>query len=460
MPWGHGNRIVNGVKEYVDRYLLHPPCFVLSDLRLRHQCCLFFLSVLELVVLQASPLVMEAPTANAMGKMYHFMEKLDLDTERAAITDILTRHLPDKRIRARFEVATVDSFQSLLTAYHVKVLHFSGHGVGSQHELCFENGHGLTHKISRGDLHSLLTSSSNTSLQVVFVSSCHSEPVARVFEAAGVPHVIAVHSDSRIVDASARDFAKHFYLSLFAGKTVAASFQNAITAIKLSASTNSHRACCCSHLHLKTCKWWLGGGIHAKHSPTDCCCKPGVKLPHDESSKFLLVGTHADHRVVVFPSMARGSFVDLTPPCPSNIPAMSKQVVSLHGKIFVGRHVETYRLVRSIWCGHVTSSLALAAAHYILQRRVCPDGVFYVDLEGLELSAVRYEMWELLRNSICALYAVSAAPLRAILFDPYAIARSVGLSTGDSESSSDAEVFAELGYVEISVSLILKNYTK
>ncbi|RQM25449.1 hypothetical protein B5M09_008659, partial [Aphanomyces astaci] len=396
MPWGHGNRIVNGIKEYVDRYLLLPPCFLLSDLSLRHQCCLFFLSVLELVVLQASPLVMEAPTANAMGKMYHFMEKLDLDTERAAITDILTRHLPDKRIRARFEVATVDSFQSLLTAYHVK------------HELCFENGHGLTHKISRGDLHGLLTSSSNTSLQVVFVSSCHSEPVARVFEAAGVPHVIAVHSDSRIVDASARDFAKHFYLSLFAGKTVAASFQNAITAIKLSASTNSHRACCCSHLHLKTCKWWLGGGIHAKHSPTDCCCKPGVKLPHDESSKFLLVGTHADHRVVVFPSMARGSFVDLTPPCPSNIPAMSKQ--------FVGRHVETYRLVRSIWCGHVTSSLALAAAHYILQRRVCPDGVFYVDLEGLELSAVRY-----------------------------AIARSVGLSTGDSESSSDAEVFAELG---------------
>ncbi|RHY96641.1 hypothetical protein DYB35_005671, partial [Aphanomyces astaci] len=461
MPWGHGNRIVNGIKEYIDRFLLLPPCFLLLDLRLCHQCYLFFLSVLELVVLQASPLVMEAPTANAMGKMYHFMEKLDLDTERAAITDILTRHLPDKRIRARFEVATVDSFQSLLTAYHVKVLHFSGHGVGSQHELCFENGHGLTHKISRGDLHGLLTSSSNTSLQVVFVSSCHSEPVARVFEAAGVPHVIAVHSDSRIVDASARDFAKHFYLSLFAGKTVAASFQNAITAIKLSASTNSHRACCCSHLHLKTCKWWLGGGIHAKHSPTDCCCKPGVKLPHDESSKFLLVGTHSDHRVVVFPSMARGSFVDLTPPCPSNIPAMSKQVVSLHGKIFVGRHVETYRLVRSIWCGHVTvctgapgigkSSLALAAAHYILQRRVCPDGVFYVDLEGLELSAVRYEMWDLLRNSICALNAVSAAPLTAILFDPYAIARSVGLSTGDSESSSDAEVFAELGYVEISL---------
>ncbi|KAF0710845.1 hypothetical protein AaE_012355, partial [Aphanomyces astaci] len=138
MPWGHGNRIVNGIKEYIDRYLLLPPCFLLSDLRLRHQCCLFFLSVLELVVLQASPLVMEAPTANAIGKMYHFMEKLDLDTERAAITNILTRHLPDKRIRARFEVATVDSFQSLLTAYHVKVLHFSGHGVGSQLELCFE----------------------------------------------------------------------------------------------------------------------------------------------------------------------------------------------------------------------------------------------------------------------------------------------------------------------------------
>ncbi|RHY33239.1 hypothetical protein DYB32_001777 [Aphanomyces invadans] len=152
------------------------------------------------------------------------MEKLDLDTERAAITDILTRHLPTKRIRARFEVATVDSFKALLTAYQIKA--------------------------------------NASSLQVVFVSSCHSEPVAKVFEQVGVPHIVAVHSDSRIVDASAKDFAKHFYLSLFAGKTV-------------------------------------------------CTGAPGI------------------------------------------------------GK----------------------SSLALAAAHYILQRRVCPDGVYYVDLEGLELSA-------------------------------------------------------------------------
>ncbi|RLN74286.1 hypothetical protein DYB28_015314, partial [Aphanomyces astaci] len=142
--------------------------------------------------------------------------------------NILTRHLPDKRIRARFEVATVDSFQSLLTAYHVKCL--SG-------LFCSKSIHS---KACSEMLHRLLEKNAHP-----FVSSCHSEPVARVFEAAGVPYVIAVHSDSRIVDASARDFAKHFYLSLFAGKTVAASFQNAITAIKLSASTNSHRACCC-----------------------------------------------------------------------------------------------------------------------------------------------------------------------------------------------------------------------
>ncbi|ETV99275.1 hypothetical protein, variant [Aphanomyces invadans] len=397
MPWGHANRLVKAIREYSD-------------------------SVLELLVLQASPLVMESPTSHAIGKLYHFMEKLDLDTERAAITDILTRHLPTKRIRARFEVATVDSFKALLTAYQIKMLHFSGHGVGTHHELCFENGHGLTHKISRSSLRDLFAGSipkaNASSLQVVFVSSCHSEPVAKVFEQVGVPHIVAVHSDSRIVDASAKDFAKHFYLSLFAGKTVSTSFQNAITAIRLSPSTNSHRACCCSHLHLKTCKWWLSGGVHARHSTTDCCCKPGVKLPHDESSKFLLMGTASSHDVVVFPTLTRGAPIDLTPPCPTNLPVMTKQ--------FVGRQLETYRLVRSLCCGHATvctgapgigkSSLALAAAHYILQRRVCPDGVYYVDLEGLELSAVRY-----------------------------AIARSVGLSTGHAESSSDAEVFAELG---------------
>ncbi|KAH9146957.1 hypothetical protein LEN26_004849 [Aphanomyces euteiches] len=375
-------------------------------------------NVLDLAVLHAAPLVLERMSKE--GKHLHPMEKLDLDVERSAFQDVLQRNILQKRIQTRYGVATADSFRSLLTAWQIKVLHFSGHGVGLEEKLCFEDNCGGTHLISPAMLSELIHSggsSSTTFLQVVFVSACHSEKVARVFVDAGVPHVVAVHSVSKIVDESAKDFAKQFYLALFAGKTVAAAFDIAKTAVRMSPS--SRRACCCAHLHEKTCKWNLTGGSHSRHAPNSCCCKGHLlPWPHDESSKFLLLGHAESHEVVVFPKLPRGNYTDLTPSCLSNIPAMPKQ--------FMGRNIETYNLVRSISHGHVTvctgapgigkSSLAMAAAHYILQRRICPDGVFYVDLEGLELSAVKY-----------------------------AIARSVGLLTGESESSSDAEVFAELG---------------
>ncbi|CAK4180139.1 unnamed protein product [Aphanomyces euteiches] len=375
-------------------------------------------NVLDLAVLHAAPLVLERMSKE--GKHLHPMEKLDLDVERSAFQDVLQRNILQKRIQTRYDVATADSFRSLLTAWQIKVLHFSGHGVGLEEKLCFEDNCGGTHLISPAMLSELIHSggsSSTTFLQVVFVSACHSEKVARVFVDAGVPHVVAVHSVSKIVDESAKDFAKQFYLALFAGKTVAAAFDIAKTAVRMSPS--SRRACCCAHLHEKTCKWNLTGGSHSRHAPNSCCCKGHLlPWPHDESSKFLLLGHAESHEVVVFPKLPRGNYTDLTPSCLSNIPAMPKQ--------FMGRNIETYNLVRSISHGHVTvctgapgigkSSLTMAAAHYILQRRICPDGVFYVDLEGLELSAVKY-----------------------------AIARSVGLLTGESESSSDAEVFAELG---------------
>lgn len=59
------------------------------------------------------------------------------------------------------------------------------------------------------------------------------------------------------------------------------------------------------------------------------------------------------------------------------------------------------------------SSLVISVAHFVHSRRMFPDGVFYVDLEGQKLSTVRY-----------------------------AIAQSIGMPAAD----TDEEVFAELGY--------------
>jgi hypothetical protein len=158
------------------------------------------------------------------------------------------------------------------------------------------------------------------------------------------------------------------------------------------------------------------GSRHSQHSAAQCCCKGDVlAFPHDESSKFILLGA-APHDVVLFGDIPNGTLRDYSPRYPSNIPSMH------------GQFIETYLMVKSLRENAVTaclgapgigkSSLVISVAHFVHSRRMFPDGVFYVDLEGQKLSTVRY-----------------------------AIAQSIGMPAAD----TDEEVFAELGFVGLSV---------
>ncbi|RLN54338.1 hypothetical protein BBJ29_002082 [Phytophthora kernoviae] len=149
------------------------------------------------------------------------------------------------------------------------------------------------------------------------------------------------------------------------------------------------------HLHEPTCTWMRDGSRHSQHSATQCCCKGhSLAFPHDESSKFLLLGT-APHDVVLFGDIPNGTLRDYTPRYSSNIPSMHGQFIACLGAPGIGK-----------------SSLVISVAHFVHSRRMFPDGVFYVDLEGQKLSTVRY-----------------------------AIAQSIGMPAAD----TDEEVFAELG---------------
>ncbi|DBA02705.1 TPA: hypothetical protein N0F65_010530 [Lagenidium giganteum] len=378
-------------------------------------------NAIDLLVLHSAPLVIK----DSKGRIYP-MEKLDLETERRAIVNSLLTDVRHKAIHVRFDVATADTLRSLMTAWKCRVLHFSGHGLGQKPALCFEDGAGCTHLITpdllrqltfSGRANAIPNSASAQPMRLVFVNSCHSEKVASVFLNAGIPHVVAVHSDSLVVDASATMFAKHFYLSLFSGDTVRTAFEVAKAAVR-ALPTQKRAACCCAHLHEPNCKWVLSGSRHSGHSDQQCCCKGHLlKFPHDESSKFLLLGGSGDpeeHEVALFSDMPNGALQDYTPLCRSFIP-------SKHGQ-FIGRNTETYLMVKSLIENVVTvclgapgigkSSLAISVAHFVHSRRMFPDGVYYVDLEGQKLSTVRY-----------------------------AVAQSIGIPPAD----SDEEVFAQIG---------------
>ncbi|OWZ24230.1 hypothetical protein PHMEG_000766 [Phytophthora megakarya] len=381
-------------------------------------------NALDLVVLHAAPLVIK----DSRHRIYP-MEKLDLEAERREISNSLLTDVQHKAIHVRFDIATADILRSLMTAWKCTVLHFSGHGLGQRAALCFEDGAGCTHLITPDALRQLMFSGDRRQMhgpteatpgpkpldgnvQLVFVNACHSQKVASVFLNAGIPHVVAVHSDSLVVDASATMFAKHFYLSLFHGHTVSTAFEIAKGAVR-ALPTQKRAACCCAHLHEPSCTWMRDGSRHSQHSASQCCCKGHVlAFPHDESSKFLLLGS-APHDVVLFDDIPNGTLRDYTPRYQSNIPSM-------HGQ-FIGRNTETFLMVKSLRENAVTaclgapgigkSSLIISVAHFVHSRRMFPDGVFYVDLEGQKLSTVRY-----------------------------AIAQSIGMPASD----TDEEVFAEL----------------
>ncbi|KAJ0411587.1 hypothetical protein ATCC90586_004237 [Pythium insidiosum] len=93
-------------------------------------------NVLDLVVLHAAPLVIK----DSKGRIYP-MEKLDLAAERRAIVNSLVNEVAHKEIHLRFDIATADVLRSLMTAWRCKVLHFSGHGLGQNPALCFEDVH-------------------------------------------------------------------------------------------------------------------------------------------------------------------------------------------------------------------------------------------------------------------------------------------------------------------------------
>jgi hypothetical protein len=54
-----------------------------------------------------------------------------------------------------------------------------------------------------------------TSLDFVVVATCHSEFVGKIFQGAGVKHVICIIQNQTVLDITAITFSRHFYSKVF-----------------------------------------------------------------------------------------------------------------------------------------------------------------------------------------------------------------------------------------------------
>ncbi|KAF0689694.1 Aste57867_18877 [Aphanomyces stellatus] len=255
------------------------------------------------VHLHSSPLVVRQTCASVnqphntsrpfgLSNDFQPIEILDVKEERRLLLQCLQEC--GKQVKWRSEVADVVS-------HGCRALHFSGHGVPGK--VIFESASCEAHFLSQQELKTLLLagdqSSPETAMRLVFVSACHSESVADAFVSAGVPHVVVVPKEDKVLDQKAMEFSKAFYTALLAGHSVLKSFEIGQVQADIVTVADRHN----SHFKL------LGNGDHA-----------------------------TSH---LFSDIPPGRYDDLTPPLPIN-------ECDAVAEVFVGRSIEVHAVYTAL----------------------------------------------------------------------------------------------------------------
>ena len=297
---------------------------------------------------------------------------LPYNVERDAIMQVFKEVQRDNNVS--FGFATTDAVRSAVTM-GCRALHISGHGHPSA--VWFEDGLAGLQLVDKDSLHKLLSAGNAPTPDFVFISACHSESTAEAFLDLGVKHIVCVKVDVQILDSLAVVFTRAFYLALLSGNTVKHAFD--IGKEALSASP------------------YVRGGAK------------GAEL---ESSKFILLPANKPHDEAIFSgkrsakkwpskpyhcafvgsassnaSDGRNASFGMSSPGSKFVPAPPVD--------FVGREVDTYRVIRDISKQRLVtlvgipgvgkSSLACAACTYMADRRLAllEDGVIFLKAKGI-----------------------------------------------------------------------------
>ncbi|TNV87651.1 hypothetical protein FGO68_gene686 [Halteria grandinella] len=148
---------------------------------------------------------------------------------------------------------------NVLLAYNQQplIMHFSCHGteIKGKYCLCFDSAKEpciMDFYIERRVV-SLMKDNNANKILIVFISACQSEKIGKIFKKYGAPVVIAINKDSTIKDEACLKFSQSFYNKLLNGGTPKEAFNAGITMITTSQMNTNN--CCCSHDHLRSCKW-------------------------------------------------------------------------------------------------------------------------------------------------------------------------------------------------------------
>ena len=182
-----------------------------------------------------------------------------------------------------FECGTEKNFREALSK-EPKILHISSHGkLSTQKEfsLCLED-RGELKEIPQSRLSKILKSYSPKlkKIELVFVSTCHSQFLGNLFLENGVKNVICIQGMTPISDKAALQFSENLYNEIIKGNTIQEAFNKAQQRVQSSKEKDSFKvkSCCCeNHKHLSSCPLdnkFYKNKIHEKyHSKNACECE-------------------------------------------------------------------------------------------------------------------------------------------------------------------------------------------
>jgi len=294
---------------------------------------------------------------------------LPYNVERDAIIQVFKEVQRDNNVS--FGFATTDAVRSAVTM-GCRALHISGHG--HQTAVWFEDGLAGLQLVDKDSLIKLLSAGNAPIPDFVFISACYSESTAEAFLDLGVKHVVCVKVDVQIQDSLAVVFTRAFYLALLSGQhTIKNAFDIGIQALSTSP--------------------YVRGGAK------------GAEL---ESSKFILLPATSSHDEYLFsrrplkkwPSKPHhcaftGSVSGDNSKSSFSMSSPGSKYVPAPPVDFVGREVDTYRVIRDISKQRLVTlvgvpgvgktSLACAACTYMADRRLSllEDGVLFLKAKGV-----------------------------------------------------------------------------
>lgn len=255
-----------------------------------------------------------------------------------------------KKYKSRF-ATTKELIQSINEGYNI--LHLSGHG--SEEYLYFENGRGGIDELHIDEIKEIFEDLVEIKeLDLITISACHSEKIAKIFFDLGVKNVIAVKTAFAVYDKFATLFFESFYENFLKNKkSIKTSFDNAKKILKFDSEWKLYKK-------------------NNKENPEFI----------DEEKKYLMLYLDSSFEYTIMESSVQREITDCFGKKINNI-------ASQRPEIFTGRTTEIYEIIQLIRENRIATikgaggvgktTIAMEVARWFLHRDMFDDGIFFID---------------------------------------------------------------------------------